>query len=98
MLPKRIPRYFGVFLITATTDVTFYFDSLALKQLSSKKKLISILKILKLAKHLICTQSLQSCPTLRDPMDYSPPCSSVHGILKARKLEWVANYFSKGSF
>ena len=32
----------------------------------------------------------QSCPTLCDPMDCSPPGSSVHGILKARILEWVA--------
>ena len=32
----------------------------------------------------------QSCPTLCDPMDYSPPGSSVHGILQARVLEWGA--------
>ena len=32
----------------------------------------------------------QSCPTLCDPMDYSPSGSSVHGILQARILEWVA--------
>ena len=32
----------------------------------------------------------QSCPTLCDPMDYRPPGSSVHGILQARVLEWVA--------
>ena len=31
----------------------------------------------------------QSCPTLWDPVDYSPPGSSVHGILQARILEWV---------
>ena len=31
---------------------------------------------------------LQSCPTLCDPMDRSPPDSSVHGILQARILEW----------
>ena len=31
----------------------------------------------------------QSCPTFCDPMDYSPPDSSVHGILQARVLEWV---------
>ena len=40
----------------------------------------------------------QSCPTLCDPMDYSPPGSSVHGILQARILEWVAIPFSRGSF
>ena len=35
-------------------------------------------------------KSLQSCPTLCDPIDGSPPGSSVHGILQARTLEWVA--------
>ena len=37
----------------------------------------------------------QSCLTLRDPMDCSPPGSSVHGILEARILEWVAIPFSR---
>ena len=41
-------------------------------------------------------KSLQSCLTLCDPMDCSPPGSSVHGILKARILEWVAIPFSRG--
>ena len=40
----------------------------------------------------------QSCPTLCDPMDCSPPGSSVHGILQARILEWIAIPFSRGSF
>ena len=35
-------------------------------------------------------KSLQSCPTLCDPRDGSPPGSSVHGIFQARTLEWVA--------
>ena len=35
-------------------------------------------------------KSLQSCPTLCDPIDGSPPGSSVHGILQAGTLEWVA--------
>ena len=39
----------------------------------------------------------ESCPTLCDPMDCSPPGSSVHGILQARILEWVAISFSMGS-
>ena len=38
----------------------------------------------------VYAQLLQSCLTLRDSMDYSPPGSSVHGILQARILEWVA--------
>ena len=39
----------------------------------------------------------QSCPTLCDPMDCSLPGSSLHGILQARVLEWVAIAFSRGS-
>ena len=40
----------------------------------------------------------QSCPTLCDPRDHSPPGSSVHGILQARVLEQVAIPFSRGSY
>ena len=40
--------------------------------------------------NLVAAQSLQSCPTLCDPIDGSPPGSSVPGILQARTLEWVA--------
>ena len=39
-------------------------------------------------------KSLQSCPTLCDPIDGSPPGSPVLGILQARTLEWVAISFS----
>ena len=39
----------------------------------------------------------QSCPTLCDPMDFSLPGFSIHGILQARVLECVAISFSKGS-
>ena len=40
-------------------------------------------------------KSLQSCPTLNDPMDCSLPGSSIHGILPARVLEWGAIAFTK---
>ena len=39
-------------------------------------------------------KSLQSCPTLCDPIDGSPPGSPIPGILQARTLEWVAIAFS----
>ena len=39
-------------------------------------------------------KSLQSCTTLCDPLDHSPPGSPVPGILQARTLEWVAISFS----
>ena len=40
-------------------------------------------------------KSLQSCLTLCDPIDGSPPCSAVPGILQARTLEWVVLSFSE---
>ena len=40
-------------------------------------------------------KSLQSCPTLCNPIDSSPPVSSIPGILQERTLEWVAMSFSK---
>ena len=40
---------------------------------------------------------LQSCPTLCDPIDGSPPGSSIHGIFQARVLEWGAIAFSKSA-
>ena len=47
---------------------------------------------------ILCrAQSLQLCPTLCDPMDHSLPGSSVHGILQARILEWVAISYSMRS-
>jgi len=42
-------------------------------------------------------KSSQSCPTLCDPTDGSPPGSPVPGILQARTLEWVAISFSNAS-
>ena len=44
-----------------------------------------------------CVKVTQSCLTFCDRMDYSPPGPSVHGILQARMLEWVAIPFSRGS-
>ena len=46
--------------------------------------------------NLSWSEVAQSCPTLCDPMDCSPPGSSVHGIFQARVLEWVAIAFSRG--
>ena len=43
---------------------------------------------------LFAAKSLQSCPTLCDPTDGSPPGSPVPGILQARTLQWVAISFS----
>ena len=44
---------------------------------------------------ILGSEVTQSCPTLCDPVDYSLPGSSIHGILQARILEWVAISFSR---
>ena len=61
-----------------------HFDSKHSRNVSSKSRV------------LLCLVA-QSCPTLRDLMDCSPPGFSVHGVLQARILEWVAVPFSRGS-
>ena len=58
-------------------------------QLGCFWKVLAILKVKVLATQL--------CPTFSDPVDYSLPGSSVHGILQERILEWVAIPFSKES-
>ena len=50
-----------------------------------------------LKNNVCCAKSLQLCSTLCNPMDCSPTGSSVHGILQARILEWVAMSSSRGS-
>ena len=47
-----------------------------------------------MAESAAAAKSLQSCPTLCDPIDGSPPGSAIPGILQARTLEWVAISFS----
>ena len=49
---------------------------------------------LKIETAAAAARSLQSCPTLCDPIDGSPPGPPVPGILQARTLEWVAISFS----
>ena len=61
---------------------------------------ITVYKINKIEGYIlqhVCVLVAQSCLTLCDPMDHSPPGSSVHGILQARILEWVTIPFSRAS-
>ena len=56
--------------------------------------IVSYVCILVTVSFAAAAKSLQSCPTLCDPIDGSPPGSPVPGILQARTLEWVAISFS----
>ena len=69
-------------IVVITTIVHFY-PGLDRKQVCLKSQAATA-----------AAKSLQSCPTLCDPIDGSPPGSPVPGILQARTLEWVAIYFS----
>ena len=62
-------------------------------QSPSYKRLINTHEI-NFINHAAAAKSLQSCPTLCDPRDSSPPGSPVPGILQAKTLEWVAISFS----
>ena len=68
----------------------FFWNSLAFSKSSLYICKLSVRVRLKPA----AAKSLQSCPTLCDPIDSSPPGSPVPGILPARILEWVAIFFS----
>ena len=81
--------------------------SLSITSSRSLLKLMSIESVMPSSHLLLCrsllllsaaaAKSLQSCPTLCDPIDSSPPGPSVHGIFHARTLEWVAIAFSVSS-
>ena len=78
------------------TSLDFGFYIWIIKEIASKVlRLCSAPKAFKsLAAAATAAKSLQSCPTLCDPIDGSPPGSPVPGILQARTLEWGAISFS----
>ena len=72
-----------------------YFECLGLLWIIKSVKKYFILKMYhSAAAAAAAAKSLQSCPTLCDPIDSSPPGSPIRGILQARTLEWVAISFS----
>ena len=87
--------------VTATTD---RFKPKMLLKKASQSLEINIRRLVQLKPTIMSlytmgaaaatAKSLQSCPTLCDPIDSSPPGSPVPGILQARTLEWVAISFS----
>ena len=70
---------------------------------AERREGVTFLSRLRVCKHTrICVYEVEasvarSHPTFCDPKDCSPPGSSVHGILQARILEWVAISYSRGS-
>ena len=68
-----------------------------LLQTISRNQGFGRLSIVSSSFQVACVCVAQLCPTVYNPMDCSPPGSSVHGIFRARILEWVAVFFSRES-
>ena len=79
------------FLITFLSSFIYFFPASGKKHPTSGESCGSLCNDVAAA---AAAKSLQSCPTLCDPTDGSPPGSAVPGILQARTLEWVAVSFS----
>ena len=75
-------------------ESTIYIKEGVFKQKHTKNKVVYWPTVKNAVTLLAAAKSLQSCPTLCDPIDGSPPGSAVPGILQARTLEWVAISFS----
>ena len=90
--------------ISATADVSWAlwkpstFLALGIYQGTRQTKVLDHVRLTVCSRDGFCCLVARLCPTLFDSMDCSPSGSSVHGILQARMLEWVAISFSRGSF
>ena len=69
-------------------------NTLCVSKMSIELEVRTLESKFKIAAAAAAAKLLQSCPTLCDPIDGSPPGFSVPGILRARTLEWVAISFS----
>ena len=94
MIPSVLAKvhFKNLILIKMTRTITFFFffnerDSVGVREMIKSHRNY----------HLKSQTFTQSCPTLCSPINYSPPSSSVHGILQARILECAAIPFSRGS-
>jgi len=81
-------------ICVSITTVTFGTFSLLAKKLHTLYVLVSPKSCVTLSPAAAAAKSLQSCPTLCNPIDGSPPGSPIPGILQARTLKWVAISFS----
>ena len=80
--------------VRTLTDIGISYQSISAMRIMISSKLTNDgLNMLQKVKSE--SEVAQLCPTLSDPMDYSLPCSSIHGIFLARVLEWCAIAFSE---
>ena len=84
-IQKNVILTFCIYFLSKITDLHSVFQC---------RKTIASHIFTQFYKYAAAAKSLQSCPTLCDPIDGSPPGSPVPGILQARTLEWVAIFIS----
>ena len=85
-------------MIPFTEEKTFSGKDVIIRDRADQSRVTPLsLNIMCFCLSCVCAKLLQSCLTLCSPMDYSPPDSSVHGILQVRILEWIAVPSSRGS-
>ena len=89
-LGSSLLSFFVVFVTFLSYLIFFFFEGYLLYRIW----LFSVKPQHESATAIAAAKSLQSCPTLCDPIDSSPPGSPVPEILQARTLEWVAISFS----
>ena len=78
-----------------TLLASIYLSLNEVKSILSRPRVVFVMTYFTETPVVVAAKSLQSCPTLCDPLDGNPPGSSVPGILQARTLEWVAISISK---
>ena len=89
-VPYMLPSCFSHVQLSATPWTAAYQASLSVG-FSTGVGCHFLLQCMKVGSE---SEVTQSCPTLSDPMDCSPPGSSIHGMFRARVLEWGATAFS----
>ena len=92
--PLSLPIHFSIFSFSFASFHPFVWRRRNFGGLKSSGLYLSYGHTATSAAAAAAAKSRQSCPTLCDPIDGSPPGSSVPGILQARILEWVAISFS----
>ena len=73
-----------------TLLASIYLSLNEVKSILSRPRVVFVMTYFTETPVVVAAKSLQSCPTLCDPLDGNPPGSSVPGIHQARTLEWVA--------
>ena len=97
MLSNHLTLYCPLLLLPSFFVSISLFSNVSILRIRRQNYLLYTVSLSNTSFLCVCAKSHQSCQTLCDPMDYSLPGSSVHGILQVRIMEWVAMPSSRES-